>query len=125
MADAKIGKHYWVVGRDGRFEDEAAVRHAMHLCRGSLDGLRASIHTFLKRRAKAQRGLEPPRPYVSLPLFTKCVEGESSEVRPNAAREMKTARIVQGARVSVPYRRRHPRSSITGVLIVDCQNIGE
>jgi hypothetical protein len=82
-------------------------------------------YTFLKRRAKAKRGLEPPRPSLFLPLFTKCVEGESSEVRPNAAREMKTARIVQGARVSVPYRRRHPRSSITGVLIEDCQNIGE
>jgi hypothetical protein len=80
VADAKIGKHYWVVGRDGRFGDEAAVRHALHLCRGSLDGLRASRHTFLKWRAKAQRGLEPPRLSLFLPLFTKCVEEEFSDV---------------------------------------------
>jgi hypothetical protein len=38
-------------------------------------------YTFLKRRAKAKRGLEPPRPSLFLPLFTKCVEEKFSEVR--------------------------------------------
>jgi hypothetical protein len=49
---------------------------------------------------------------------------ELSEVSPNAAREGKMARKVQGARVSVPYRKRRPGSSNTSVLVVDYQKLG-
>jgi hypothetical protein len=38
-------------------------------------------YTFLKRRVKAQWGLEALRPSLFLPLFTKCGESEFSEVR--------------------------------------------
>jgi hypothetical protein len=37
-------------------------------------------YTFLMPRAKAQRGLEQPRPSLFLPLFTEGLEGAFSEV---------------------------------------------
>src|SRR5215217_4427149 len=54
----------------------------------------------------------------------KLVEGVFCELRPNAARERKMVRSVQGAPVSVPYRKGHPGSPNTSVLVVDYQNLG-
>jgi hypothetical protein len=50
---------------------------------------------------------------------------EFSEGRTNAAREIEMAPNVQGTRLSVAYRKMHPGSPNTGVLVVDCQHLGE
>ena len=93
---------------------------------GRRQGLRPTSHFQGTLGAHVERGSgRSETPPTAILQDTHSVEGEYYEVRPNAAREMKTARKVQGACVSVPYRRRHPRSSITGFLIVDCQYLGE